>query len=205
MIKITVVFGSCNHYSVDIPETKEVGTLSVHLLAPIKKTNTDILYFILNGLLVGESTEDLDTQISEFGVPSKHYMAHFIFRDPQVTYSDAVLASSERINAWVRRHTAESASASASALSRLMGLQVNISNLVDEVVSIPEEEYQNYVTFVTELTDDNCSICAEPLGESYQGKIINCNHMFHAHCIHEHLVTQGSVRCPTCAQDVRGP
>ncbi len=209
MITVTVVFGWCNNYTIDIPEDKEIGTLAVHLLAPIKKTNTDILYFVLNGQLVGQNMADLDIELGDFGTPAKHYMAHFIFKDPAATYNDLVLCTSERINSWVKKHTSQQTNTSInSTLSRIVGMPVTVTleNLVDEVVLIPVEDYENYVTDdVTEVSpEENCSICAEALGEGTHSKIINCDHIFHRVCIREHLVTQGSVRCPTCAQDVRG-
>lgn len=210
MITVSVTFGWCNSYTIDIPENKMVGTLAVHLLSPIRKTNTDILYFILNGQLVGKNMTDLDTELGDFGLPSKQYMAHFIFKDPKTQYNDSVLATSKRINSWIKKHTNEQVSESInSTLSRLVGAPVTLtlSNLIDEVVLIPAEEYENYVVDADAddvSPQDNCSICAETLGDGPYSKIINCNHIFHANCIREHLVTQGSVRCPTCAQDVRG-
>jgi len=86
---------------------------------------------------------------------------------------------------------------------------IPITNLTDIAVTIDDESFESLTTIISvdELTEEqreqNC-FCSVPLIDDLGADLrrLPCGHVFHHECIHHHL-TNISINCPNCQQDIR--
>ena len=226
MITVTVLFGNNNKYTMDIPDDTELGKIPYYITIPLKKQPSDILYYIINGRLIGQIKGDYGTLLSDCGYAN--YTVHVIFKDNDYVYQETDLVLNTKNSVWLKRkledHSGDRVglSQSSNVLNQLLG-QINQTNfmdlLVDEEVLIPTNQYNAYVQVIntietgsegegegegaSENEQHNCSICSEIITVGPVGKIRRCGHHFHNDCIKTHLTSIGNTSCPSCGQDVR--
>lgn len=206
-VTVTVCYGNHNKYDIDLASTTPVGKLTYYLTRILNKSHKEVLYIIINGLIVGTEALPLKREIGDCTVRNQ-CVAHIIFRNPTVNYPDADLFRNQQYQNYVAKQSQAAAQQSTRLidLGSLDGLQnmfqamgVDLSNLEDITVTIPESEYEQYITQVDTDEDCMCTICGQSIDDGVQ---LGCNHIFHNNCIRESLTTS-SVRCPVCNYDVR--
>jgi len=218
MITITVLFGNNNSYDIDLPDTLKLGHLIGIIPVLLRKKSKDILFIIFNGHIIGQGEYTLDRLLSDCGILNKHCNTHLVFKDPTPQYSDAELTMTARNISWlsnsaVQESPSQSQNANpASGLRDIGGMQeflnamgmIDFDRLEDEIVTIPEDDYHQYVTNLAADEDSTCSICQEIIESDSpdDGVMLACSHPFHDTCIRTWL-TDNSVYCPTCNHDVR--
>lgn len=216
-IAITVCYGNHNKYTIDVESNTPVGKLVYYLTRLLKKSHKDVLYMIINGHIVGTDALPLKRELADCTVNSR-CTAHLIFRDSEIEYPDADLYRNQQYNNYITKQiqiqtqtqtsSDQSQSQSQSDLSsfqealRSLGIDLNLSALEDVHVTIPEDEYEQYITQVDPDMDiDDTCLCGQDISRD-DAVQLGCNHIFHNSCIRESLTTS-SVRCPRCNYDVR--
>lgn len=220
LVSAAVHFGKGNSMIVDYPDDTTMGYVYDRTLSLLKISAGEIIYMIVNGRLIGNNIEEYDQTFLSLGVFSKCTI-YLIERHDCLPKSHTLESLRPRkfFEAWLRRTNLASTTRETMApnsndseadnmleLSVLSLLQSGLQNqLVDEVVLIPQAQYDSYVSVGPSTeTDLSCAICQEDIDEILTAKVRRCGHCFHHQCLFSHLCEAGNVRCPTCAQDVRG-
>lgn len=207
MIKVTVHYGNHNKYSIDLPENTKLGYLSWYLTRIIDMKAEDVLYLIMGGMLVGSKAAPFTSLLGDCNMVNNECVVSMVLRDSSISYPDSDLYLLERNKRWLRRQGSNRTDApDTGSLAPVSNIQqllqvfgVDMNNLVDVPVTVPESEYEQHITQLTSVTNP-CSICSNVIDED--GVALSCGHEFHDSCIREWLTTE-SVRCPSCNHDVR--
>lgn len=198
MINVTVYFGNKNRFTIELPETLQLGKLIGILPIVINKTIHDVLYIIICGHIVGIEPYNFNRMLGDCDLIGDKCSAHIILKVSNVEYPGLELSTSYRNIMWYNRPTNSSIQQPIQTIqSFLEGI-----GMVDVPVVLTESQYNDLVHLIDDRVDDNsvCTICQSQI-ES-EGAQLTCGHQFHNECIYNWLTTS-SVRCPTCNHDVR--
>jgi hypothetical protein len=203
MITVTAHYGNHNRYDMEVPSDTELGYLPVYLTEIIKKESKSVLYLVMGGHVIGGGELPFAKTLSECNIICNRCVVSIIFRDPKIKYPEADLYINSRHAVWLeqqkRAHTQAQAHASTDPFSTL--LQAIGTELIDVIVTLTDDEYEQVITRPEASPDDVCSICSRDIESSDCVKLV-CGHEFHDGCAREWLTTS-SIRCPHCNHDVR--
>lgn len=211
LINITVMFCDTNKYTVQVPHATKLGMLSSILPIVVGRTKEEVLYLIMNGQMLGYAPYQFDKTLADCQIVNNECMVHLIFKDPKIKYNDYVLSASERNQLWRQKQSSprhEDAVGRGGRGGGMMDLLQSLGQAIsmdmgDVVVTIPDNDYNLYVTTNTDdVTDQSCAICQEEMNNDQQTSRLSCGHCFHEECLHDWLTTS-STKCPTCNYDVR--
>lgn len=219
MIRGTVFFGNNNFFKIDLNERTFVGDLSKCFTSIIKKKPFNLLYIIMNGLILG-STEQVsfDKRLSELPIAEGRCNFYMILAPPVPLVTSAIdrVHQSQNIM-WSRNKKKE--------IIPVVSVENTLSSFINNIVAngrdVPHDGYENLVGLqdirvvipahhINQYTDrdvvcddDTICFCGDPVVSDVPiSGIIRCKHMFHTSCI-ESWLTGNSVMCPTCQLDVR--
>lgn len=203
MITVIVHYGNNNQYSIDLPISTKLGYMSWYLTRLIGLQPANVIYLLMGGSIIGSGPLPFNKPLSDCNIVNDRCVVSMVLRDPNIEYPDSDLYNSNRNIHWLKAHTAQTTQSTGMPENMTTFLQqigLNINSLVDVQVTIPENEYEQYVTQLDTTPDDPCSICSRDVTDD--AVALACGHAFHNSCIREWLTTS-SVKCPHCNHDVR--
>jgi hypothetical protein len=219
MIDATVFFGNNNKYKISLYPTLKLGRLVEVLSKPLGLVPEDILYIIGNGQMVGYTDRmSFERTVSSLPVVDGQCHFHLVFTPKEYGPEFDRLIQARNL-AWLRacppppaartqpRTPLPATAPGNSLINSLMNLYTEYEQMVElegVAVTIPVGELNNYITEAVDTGDDEPEcFCGTQLNRSDMVMFIDkCGHRFHYDCIKRWL-TEQSVLCPICQEDVR--
>ena len=190
---VTVYFGNLNKFSVNLINSMFLGDLPLLYSKIIGCEVQDILYIVCNGLIIGEGKLTFSKKICDLNITyNKSNTMHVILFDKTNT---------NEFDNPTRNKYLQWSSGNNNFTNQSLAYEAAVQ-LNDVLIVLTSDQLEELLVS-RDVIDETEKFCFCDSLESYDTfSELPCGHIFHSHCITNWL-TQRSIRCPICAQDIR--